>query len=162
VPIRVHELRRLVLKASEQLSQQLGREPGLAEIAAEAGLSERRVAAVLRVPREAVPLEVEDGGPRYLPALRSVEGGACASPLREIERRELALVVDSLLGTLAPREAAVIRLRFGIHEPGERTLEEVGRMLQLSRERVRQIQALALKKLRRPASREGLERLRPA
>jgi len=160
VPIRVSELRKQVLDSAEDLRQALGREPAIGEVAAAARLPARRVDALFRVPRESVALEPDGPGSSRLHALRVIERAADGSALGDIQRRELRMVVESLLVTLSPREAEVLRLRFGLQALGERTLEEVGTSLRLSRERVRQIQAQALRKLREPAERDGLRELR--
>jgi RNA polymerase primary sigma factor len=150
IPVHMVETINKLLRVSRALVQELGREPTPEEIGGRVEMSGDRVRRVLRITREPLSLESpvgedEDG---HLGDFIADEQGvappdaAVATALRRQARK--------VLGTLTPREEQVLRLRFGIGEAAEMTLEEVGRRFSVTRERVRQIEAKALRKLRHP------------
>jgi len=159
VPSHAAELVRRALRASRELTRDLGRPPTVDEMAARLGLAADVVNAALELTRTPLALETpvgEDGKTCLADLLEDVTApspleGALAADRRERTGRALA--------SLSEREAEVIRLRFGLDGGREHTLEEIGRRMQVTRERIRQIEATALGKLRRPAQAAGLEAL---
>lgn len=154
VPGRLSSLRAEISDAATELRQELGRQPGADEIAAAVGVTRDRVLLALGVPRREISLTDEDGSESQL--LGSLEDPNNPDPVRLLEQRELSRIIARLLSVLDPREAEIVRLRFGLQLDRVRTLEEVGDQLRLSRERVRQLQSSALQKLRDPARGYGL------
>ncbi len=149
VPVHMMEFYNKVMKASRELTQQNGKEPGNEEIANKLGVSTRKVEDVFRAIQDPIALETPAGDEdTELKDFISDENSS--SPHNEAEKNEISEQIISLLKTLPPKEEAVIRLRFGIGVDRDHTLEEVGRHLSLTRERVRQIESKALKKLKHP------------
>ena len=140
-----------VIRVSRQLLQELGHDPSAEEIAAEMNMPVDKVRDILKIAQEPVSLETpigeeEDSPPRRLHPRRGrvrAERGGSFSLLKE----QLMEVLD----TLTPREKKVLELRFGIVDGRTRTLEEVGKEFNVTRERIRQIEAKALRKLRHPS-----------
>jgi RNA polymerase primary sigma factor len=137
-----------VTRAARTLAQELGREPTPAEIAKRVELPEEAVRDLVRLAREPISLEEPS----------DEEGSAVAAALEDEtspQPAELAIAsglrrqIHRVLDTLSPREAQVLQLRFGIGDQAERTLEEIGASMRVTRERIRQIEAAALRKLRR-------------
>ena len=149
VPVHVMELYSKVNAASKELAQQLGREPEKEEIARTLGIQTRKVEDVFRAMQDPVMLETPIGDDES--TLADVIGDDSASPYSEAERNKLTEEIIKVLHTLNPREEAVIRMRFGIGAERDHTLEEVGRHLSLTRERVRQIEVKAMRKLKHPS-----------
>jgi len=150
VPVYLVEMLGGITRATRTLAQELGREPTSAEIAARVQLPEDAVHDLVRLAREPISLEEPN----------DEEGSAVASALEDEsspQPAELAIAsglrrqVHRVLDTLSPREAEVLQLRFGIGDRAERTLEEIGTTMRVTRERIRQIEAAALRKLRRGA-----------
>ena len=149
VPVHVMELYNKVNTASKELAQQLGREPEKEEIARTLGIHTRKVEDVFRAMQDPVMLQTPIGDDES--TLADVIGDDSASPYSEAERNKLTEEIIKVLHTLNPREEAVIRMRFGIGAERDHTLEEVGRHLSLTRERVRQIEEKAMRKLKHPS-----------
>ncbi len=149
IPVHQTEASNRILRASRRLVQQLGRQPRLEEVALTMQMRPDRLHETIQAFQEPVALEhrVGDGGTELgelLPDQQAVP------PDAHVNRTELTREMDRILGTLTPREQTVIRLRFGIGEDQARTLEQVGQQLSVTRERIRQIEAKALKKLKTP------------
>jgi RNA polymerase primary sigma factor len=149
VPVHVMELYHKVNTVSKELAQQLGREPEKEEIAQTLGIQTRKVEDVYRAMQDPVMLETPIGDDES--TLADVIGDDSASPYSEAERNKLTEEIIKVLHTLSPREEAVIRMRFGVGAERDHTLEEVGRHLSLTRERVRQIEEKAMRKLKHPS-----------
>jgi RNA polymerase sigma factor (sigma-70 family) len=155
LPIHAGDLVMLVQKAQGQLQAKLGRPATLAELAIEVGLAEDKITEVLRFPVEPLSLSTplrEDGDAELGDV---VEDRLAESPF---EAAALALLPDEIARLLAPldeREREILRLRFGLDRGEPRTLEEVGKHFNLTRERIRQIEARAMSKLRHPSSDVG-------
>jgi RNA polymerase sigma factor (sigma-70 family) len=155
LPIHAGDLVMLVQKAQGQLQAKLGRPATLAELAIEVGLAEDKITEVLRFPGEPLSLSTplrEDGDAELGDV---VEDRLAESPF---EAAALALLPDEIARLLAPldeREREILRLRFGLDRGEPRTLEEVGKHFNLTRERIRQIEARAMSKLRHPSSDVG-------
>jgi len=148
LPVHLKDKQRQVARASAALRQTLGREPGPDEIAERLDMSVERVESILYAVPDAESLD-DTGENGTLPdLLDTLEDRQALSPHELAEREEVARRVSACLRTLNPREEKIIRLRFGIGSRSSYTLDEIGRMLNLSRERIRQIQARAIKKLR--------------
>ncbi len=149
IPVHQTEASNRILRTSRRLVQQLGRQPKLEEVAFSMRMRPDRLHETIQAFQEPVALEhhVGEGGTELgelLPDHQAVPPDAL------VNRTELAREMDRILGTLTPREQTVIRLRFGIGEDQSRTLEQVGQHLSVTRERIRQIEAKALKKLKTP------------
>ena len=132
------------------LLQKLGREPTQAEIAEAMGISEAKVAEIQKIALDPVSLETPIGEEEDSHLGDFIEDKTTASQLDIAESKMLKEQIEEILGTLAPRESAVLILRYGLRDNRPRTLEEVGKVFNVTRERIRQIEAKALRKLRHP------------
>jgi RNA polymerase primary sigma factor len=148
VPMNILERMRAVRAASRDLRRSLKRRPTPSEIAMQLGMSVGVVDRTLSIAREPVPLEESPDDPDAFDVAKHVPDTTSPSPFEHASRREIGQRVESVLRALKPREEAILRMRFGIGREASRTLEEIGRQLRLSRERVRQIETLALSKLK--------------
>jgi len=148
VPVHMIELTNKVIRASRDLVQELGREPTPEEISAKLGVPVERVRSVVLVAREPISLETPVGQDGDGSVGDFLENKTSASPQEEAIRNRLVEVTDEALGNLSAREAQVVRMRFGIGRKSDSTLEEVGTGFRVTRERVRQIEAKAILKLR--------------
>jgi RNA polymerase primary sigma factor len=149
LPIHMHEHLHQVVRVSRELAHALGREPTVEEVAERSGITPERVTVILRLVREPISLEAPLGGDADSRLEDIVEDQTAPSPSERAVANELADATSKVLATLTSREARVLRLRFGIGEKSEQTLEQVGREYGLTRERIRQIESRALAKLRR-------------
>ncbi|GAB6183817.1 sigma-70 family RNA polymerase sigma factor [Thermodesulfovibrio hydrogeniphilus] len=150
VPVHMMEFYNRVTKASRELTQQLGREPSNEEIAEKLGVPVKKVEEVFRAIQDPIGLQTPIGDEDT--ELEDFIGDKNASsPLSDAERIELSEHIQRVLKTLTPKEEKVIKMRFGIGEDRDHTLEEVGRYLSITRERVRQIETKALRKLKHPS-----------
>ena len=150
IPVHMIETINKIIRVSRELVQELGREPVPDEIAAKMGFCVDKVRKVLRITKEPISLEtpVSEDEDTHLADL--IEDKATPIPQNSVIFRDLIEQLDRTLSTLTPKEERVIRMRFGIGEKYDHTLEEVGHSFELTRERIRQIEAKALKKLRHP------------
>ncbi len=145
-------------RSARLLRQKLGREPRPDEIAAEMKLSVEKIEKMERIAGEPVSLETPVGkGDTLLGEL--IEDPGAGFPTRILTLQRLKNRLESVLETLSPREREVLSLRFGLEDGCNRTLEEVGGKMGVTRERIRQIEAKALEKLRHPTRRKKLEEL---
>ncbi len=152
VPVHMIEVLNKVRTASRELVRDLGREPTTEEIAKRMGTSIDKVNKALKLTQQPISLEtpIGEGGDSQFGDL--IEDRATASPAERVITANLRDVAGDVLQTLSPREEKVIRLRFGLDNEGrERTLEEVGEDFRVTRERIRQIEVKALRKLRHPS-----------
>ncbi len=158
VPVHIVEFYNRVAKASRELTQKLGREPENREIAKKLGVPLKKVDEVCKAVRTPVALETPVGTEDTV--IGDFIGDRC-SPLPDagVERKEISKHILKMLKTLTYREEKVIRMRFGIGAERDHTLEEVGRRLSITRERVRQIEVQAMRKLRHPSRLETLQQL---
>ncbi len=151
IPVHMIESINKVKRASRKLLQELGREPYPEEIANKLDLPIDKVKSILAITKEPVSLDKPIGHDDEDSMLGDfIEDKGTISPERMAERTLLKKQVDEILQTLTPREERVIRLRFGIDDGYHRTLEEVGNIFNVTRERIRQIEDKALRKLRHP------------
>jgi len=146
----VEEITRLN-RASRRLTKELGREPDEEELAEEMDMSHERVANLTRVAAEPVSLDLPVGEEETSTLADFIEDELTPPPTVEASQSLLGEQLEEALASLTPREAEVIRLRFGLDDGRSYTLEEVGQKIGLTRERVRQIQAEALRRLRHPS-----------
>jgi len=158
VPVHMMEFYNRVTKASRELTQELGREPTDDEIAKRLLVPTRKVEEVFRAIQDPIALQTPVGDEDT--ELEDFIGDKNApSPYMDAEGREISGYIKKVLGTLTPKEEKVIRMRFGIGVDRDHTLEEVGRHLSITRERVRQIEAKALRKLKHPSRLKALKAL---
>jgi len=148
VPVHMIEFYNRVMGVSKKLVQELGREPSADEIAQKIGLPVERIREVLKWMQRDVSLSSELGNTTLE---NFVSDGNIVSPCKNIERAKTSKEISELLSTLTPKEEEIIRMRFGIGFDREYTLQEVGDHFSITRERIRQIEAKALRKLRRPS-----------
>jgi RNA polymerase primary sigma factor len=158
VPVHMMEFYNRVTKASRELTQQLGREPTNEEIAQKLGVPTRKVEEVFRAIQDPIALQTPVGDEDT--ELEDFIGDKNSpSPYSDAEKTETSEQIQRVLKTLTPKEEKVIRMRFGIGAERDHTLEEVGRHLSITRERVRQIEAKALRKLKHPSRLKALRTL---
>ena len=157
VPVHMIETINKLMRTSRQLVQEYGREPTPEELADKMELPIDKVRSVLRIAKEPISLEtpVGDDGDSSLGDF--IENKTVASPSDEVIGASLSDRTSQVLESLTPREAQVIRLRFGIGRKSDLTLEEIGEDFNVTRERIRQIEAKALAKLRHPSRSKQLE-----
>lgn len=156
LPVHFLELRSQFFKAFYSLLKELGREPTPIEISEKTGLPMDKILAILEASREPISLETPVGDDDSTLG-DFLENKDSASPYESVKNNELADRVKSILMTLSPREEKIIRLRFGIGEEAEYTLEEIGKRFNVSRERIRQIEKKALNRLRHSSRRDKLK-----
>jgi len=159
LPVHMIEIVNKVIRVSRQLVQTLGREPTSAEIAQQMDIPEAKVRRVRKIMRVPISLETPIGeeGDSHLGDL--IEDHAQVSPAEAVINANLKERTAHVLRTLSAREEKILRMRFGIEDGSERTLEEVGRSFDVTRERIRQIEAKALRKLRHPSRSSKLKAL---
>jgi RNA polymerase primary sigma factor len=151
LPVHMTEIVNKMIRTSRRLAQTLGREPSSAEIAKQMDIPEWKVRKALKIMRAPVSLETPIGeeGDSHLGDL--IEDRTAVSPAEAVIGVNLKERAERVLRTLSPREERVLRMRFGMDDGSEHTLEEVGRCFAVTRERIRQIEAKALRKLRHPS-----------
>jgi len=151
IPVHMIETINKLIRTSRHLVQQLGREPTPEEIAERMDLPLDKVQKILKIAREPISLETPIGEEEDSHLGDFIEDKKAVSPLDAAIRYDLQRQINSALETLTPREEKVLRKRFGIGESTDHTLEEVGQDFEVTRERIRQIEAKALRKLRHPS-----------
>ncbi|MBD5099926.1 MAG: RNA polymerase sigma factor RpoD [Clostridiales bacterium] len=150
IPVHMVETINKTGRVSRQLLQTLGREPTTAEIAEKMGITEEKVIEIQKIAQDPVSLEKPIGEEEDSHLGDFIEDNTSASPAEKAETRMLKEHLLEVLSTLTPRENEVIRKRYGLDDSRPKTLEEVGREFNVTRERIRQIEAKALRKLRHP------------
>ncbi len=151
IPVHMIETINKLIRTTRQLMQELGREPTPEEIAERMDLPPEKVRRVLKIAKEPISLETPIGEEEDSLLGDFIEDKNSVSPSEHVVHRSLAEQTRRVLATLTPREEKVLRMRFGIGEPTDHTLEEVGQDFSVTRERIRQIEAKALRKLRHPS-----------
>ncbi len=156
LPVHFLELRSQFFKAFYSLFKELGREPTPLEISETTNLPMDKIISILEASREPISLETPVGDDDSTLG-DFLENQESQSPYEAVQNRELTGRVDEILSTLSEREEKIIRLRFGIGEQAEYTLEEIGKQFNVSRERIRQIEKKALNRLRHSSRRDRLK-----
>ncbi|MDR1473762.1 MAG: RNA polymerase sigma factor RpoD [Lactobacillales bacterium] len=151
IPVHMVETINKLIRIQRQLLQDLGREPTPEEIGAEMDLTTNRVREILKIAQEPVSLETPIGEEDDSHLGDFIEDDHAISPAEHAAYEMLREQLENVLETLTDREENVLRLRFGLEDGKNRTLEEVGRVFCVTRERIRQIEAKALRKLRHPS-----------
>jgi len=150
VPVHMIETIHKVMRVSRRLVQETGHEPTAEEIGKQVGMTEAEVRRVLRIAQVPVSLETPVGEEEGTSLGDFIEDNRLPSPAEAVGNQHLKTQTHIILDTLAGREVEVLRLRYGMEDGEEHTLEEVGSRYELTRERIRQIEAKALRKLRHP------------
>ncbi|MDD3581780.1 MAG: RNA polymerase sigma factor RpoD, partial [Desulfobacca sp.] len=151
IPVHMIETINKLIRTSRYLVQEIGREPTPEEIAEKMEFPLDKVRKVLKIAKEPISLETPIGEEEDSNLGDFIEDRKIASPVEAVEHLNLAEQTQKVLSTLTTREEKVIRMRFGIGEKADHTLEEVGRNFLVTRERIRQIEAKAIRKLRHPS-----------
>ena len=151
IPVHMVETINKLIRVSRQLLQEFGREPTPEEIAEEMGISEDKVREIIKIAQEPVSLETPIGEEEDSHLGDFIPDDDAPAPAEAAAFTLLKEQLMSVLSTLTPREEKVLKLRFGLEDGRARTLEEVGKYFKVTRERIRQIEAKALRKLRHPS-----------
>ena len=157
IPVHMVETINKLIRVSRQLLQEKGREPMPEEIAEEMNISVERVREILKISQEPVSLETPIGEEEDSHLGDFIQDDNVPSPADAATATLLREQIDKVLDTLADREQKVLRLRFGLDDGKARTLEEVGKVFNVTRERIRQIEAKALRRLRQPGKYKQLK-----
>jgi len=157
IPVHMVETINKLIRVSRQLVQELGRDPTPEEIAKEMGMSEEKVREIMKISQEPVSLETPIGEEEDSHLGDFIPDEDAPAPAESAAYTLLKEQLMDVLDTLTPREEKVLRLRFGLDDGRARTLEEVGREFNVTRERIRQIEAKALRKLRHPSRSKKLK-----
>lgn len=150
IPVHMVETINKLIRVNRQLAQELGRDPTSAEIAKEMGISESKVREIIKIAQEPVSLETPIGEEEDSHLGDFIEDENAPAPAEVASNAMMREQLQEVLHTLTPREEKVIRLRFGLEDGQAHTLEEVGKEFNVTRERIRQIEAKALRKIRHP------------
>lgn len=157
IPVHMVETINKVIRVSRQLLQELGHDPSPEEVAEEMGLPVEKIRDILKIAQEPVSLETPIGEEEDSHLGDFIPDEDASEPAEAAAFTFLREQLNDVLGTLTPREEKVLRLRFGIEDGRTRTLEEVGKEFNVTRERIRQIEAKALRKLRHPSRSKKLK-----
>lgn len=160
VPVHMVETINKLTRVTRTLIQKLGRDPTISEIAQAVGLTEERVSEIQRIALDPISLETTIGDEEDSKISDFIEDESAQSPLEAASQVLLREQLLSVIETLTPREQKVIRMRYGLDNAHPRTLEEVGKEFNVTRERIRQIEAKALRKLRNPTRSKKLSDFR--
>lgn len=157
IPVHMVETINKVYKATRALTQRFGREPSVEEIAKEVGITIDKVEEIYRISQDTTSLATPVGDDEDSFLGDFIEDTTQLSPYEETSQDLLRESIEEVLDSLDEREAKVLSLRFGLRNETPKTLEEVGRIFNVTRERIRQIEAKALRKLRHPSRRKKLQ-----
>ncbi|PIE82674.1 MAG: RNA polymerase sigma factor RpoD [Candidatus Contendobacter odensis] len=156
IPVHMIETINKLNRISRQMLQEMGREASPEELAERMEMPEDKIRKVLKIAKEPISMETPIGDDEDSHLGDFLEDGSVISPIEAATSEGLREATREVLSTLTPREAKVLRMRFGIDMPTDHTLEEVGKQFDVTRERIRQIEAKALRKLRHPNRSEQL------
>ena len=151
IPVHMVETINKVMRVERQLLQELGRQPAPEEVANEMGMSVDKIREVLKIAQEPIPLETPIGEEEDSHLGDFIQDDEASQPSEEATYTLLREQLEEVLSTLTPREEQVLRMRFGLTDGKPHTLEEVGKEFDVTRERIRQIESKALRKLRHPS-----------
>lgn len=151
IPVHMIETINKLNRISRQMLQEMGREPTPEELAIKMEMPEDKIRKVLKIAKEPISMETPVGDDEDSHLGDFIEDGQAISPLELATTQSLSEATHQILASLTPREAKVLRMRFGIDLNTDHTLEEVGKQFDVTRERIRQIEAKALRKLRHPS-----------
>ena len=151
IPVHMIETINKLIRTSRALVQEIGHEPTPEEIAEKMDMSVSKVRKIMKIAQEPISLETPIGEEEDSHLGDFIEDGKVVSPVEAVVSNNLREQTTGVLGSLTPREEKVLRLRFGVGEESEHTLEEVGQKFAVTRERIRQIESKALRKLRHPS-----------
>jgi RNA polymerase primary sigma factor len=157
IPVHMVETINRLIRTSRRLQQELGREPTSEEIGADMELDADRVREIIKISQEPVSLEMPIGEEEDSSLGDFIEDNKVLAPADAASRKMLKEQMDDVLSTLSDRERQVLAMRFGLEDGRTRTLEEVGKAFGVTRERIRQIEAKALRKLRHPSRSKKLK-----
>src|SRR5690606_30517868 len=157
IPVHMIETINKLIRTSRYLVQELGREPTPEEIAERMEMPLEKVRKVVKIAKEPTSLETPIGEEQNSSLGDFIDDKNAVSPVEAVITNNLELQTRRVLKTLTPREEKVLRMRFGIGEKSDHTLEEVGQDFDVTRERIRQIEAKALRKLRHPTRAKQLK-----
>ena len=157
LPVHMSDAVKKLYRAIRQLEQAYGRAPSLLEIAEETGLRPRRVRWIMEVAQHPLSLQKPIGEDKDSELVSLIEDEQAPVPSEAAEQAVLRDTLEELLSTLNPREARILRMRFGLDNGQEHTLEEIGDRFGVTRERIRQIEQRALQRLRHPRRRRWLQ-----
>jgi len=144
-------------RISRQIIQETGQEPSLPELSKKMQMPEDKIRKIMKIAKEPISMETPIGDDEDSHLGEFIEDAASLSPADYAVIAGLKEATNTILATLTSREAKVLRMRFGINMNTDHTLEEVGKQFDVTRERIRQIEAKALKKLRHPSRAEKLQ-----
>ncbi len=151
IPVHMIETINRIIKVSKKLFQELGREPTIEEIAKQMGMSVDKVRKVLRSAQEPISLETPIGDDEDTVMKDFIEDKSIESPEERVSQKLLKEQLEKVLNTLSEKEREILKYRYGLVDGTEYTLEQVGRMFNVTRERIRQIESKAIRKLRHPS-----------
>ena len=157
IPVHMIETINKLNRISRQMTQENGKEPSPEELSVKMGMPEEKIRKVLKIAKEPISMETPIGDDEDSHLGDFIEDGNILTPMESAANESLGEATRSILGSLTPREAKVLRMRFGIDMNTDHTLEEVGKQFDVTRERIRQIEAKALRKLRHPSRSEQLK-----
>lgn len=157
IPVHMVETINKLTRVTRQLTQKLGREPSVEEIAKEMNITEEKVREIMKISQDTVSLDTPVGEEEDSNLGTFIQDENAISPQESAAQVMLKEQLLEVLNTLTPREQKVIMLRYGIEDGHSRTLEDVGKEFNVTRERIRQIEAKALKKLRQPSRSKKLK-----
>ena len=156
IPVHMIETINKLNRISRNMLQEKGREPTPEELSVKMGLPEDKIRKVMKIAKEPISLETPVGDDDDSHLGDFIEDSSIIVPAEAATSESLKNAINTVLNDMPPREAQVLRMRFGIGMPSDHTLEEVGRQFGVTRERIRQIEAKALRKLRHPCRSAGL------
>ena len=157
IPVHMIETINKLNRVSRQMMQDMGREPTPEELSQELDMPEDKVRKVLKIAKEPISMETPIGDDEDSNLGDFIEDTVISSPIQNATEDSLNLATDDVLSSLTAREAKVLRMRFGIGMNTDHTLEEVGLQFSVTRERIRQIEAKALRKLKHPSRSKQLK-----
>ena len=156
VPVHMIETINKLNRISRQMLQEMGREPTPDELAINMEMPEDKIRKIMKIAKEPISMETPIGDDDDSHLGDFIEDSSNTAPIEAAMQAGLRDVVKDILDSLTPREAKVLRMRFGIEMSTDHTLEEVGKQFDVTRERIRQIEAKALRKLKHPSRSDKL------